>query len=126
MSNSCFFKLLIALLLPSCTSEKTHHKDIVGTYSRIAESDINVVYDTISFAPVNNQAKNVYSIAKHSKVVFKKENEQSYNKKTASTTTGFYDNENQVMRTEDPGIVYSFDFEDSTVRMNAVLYRKIQ
>lgn len=126
MTRVCFITLMLTLLLAACTSEQTHHNNIVGTYSRIAASDINTVYDTIIFSPVNNQAKNVYRIDNRSKVVFKNEKEQSYNKKTTRTYTGTYDSENQIMHTEDPGRIYSFDFEDSTVRINAVLYRKIQ
>lgn len=126
MVKSFFFSLIVTLVVASCTGGKTHHKGIVGTYIRISDNDINIVYDTVSFSLVNNQAKNVYTIDNRSKVVFKKEKEQSYNKRTTRTTTGTYDSDNQVMRTEDPGIVYSFDFEDGTVRVNAVLYRKIQ
>ena len=118
--------MLLALLIANCNNSKKDSQAISGTYIRISDNELNILYDTVHFSLINEQAKNVYSISQRSSSHFKKEKDQSFNKRNSRIITGNYDDENKVMRTEDPGIAYSFDFADGTATINGIVYRKIK
>ena len=124
MKSICF--ALATIILPfACKFTPKKRTSVSGTYVRVAETEINTVYDTLDFSLVNDKTDELYEISQRSSTHFKKKEEQGFNKKSERTITGTYDDQYQVIRTPDPGIVYSFDYKNATVTTNGVVYRKI-
>lgn len=125
MKPALFFTAIIIFLF-SCHDSKTDIKAIKGTYVRVQDTELNVLYDTASFSPVNDEADDVFLVIQSSSTHFKKIEEQGFNKKAKHTIAGTYDYEKHILQTTDPGIVYAFDLKAGVVTINAIRYQKIQ
>jgi len=124
--NTACFALAIIIFPFACRFTKNDSKAVSGTYVRVADSELNTLYDTVIFSPVNDKSTERYHISQRSGTHFKKKEDQGFNKKSSRTITGTYDQDNHVMHTPDPGLLYSFDLENSTVTINGIEYHKIQ
>lgn len=117
---------LFILVFPlACHLSKNERDFVSGTYVRTVDSDIYTLHDTVRFSPVGKKESDVYHINQRSKTLFKKAGEQKFNKRTNDVMTGTYDAEKNVMRTGDPGILYSFDSKKGSVIVNGIQYQKI-
>lgn len=125
MKTACF-AIAIIILPFACRFTKNDSQMVSGTYVRIANSELNVLYDTLHFSLVNDHTTDTYTISQHSGTHFRKKENQGFNKNSSRTITGTYDSKSQVMRTPDPGILYAFDLENGTVTINGIVYKKIQ
>ncbi|MCD2424404.1 hypothetical protein LQ567_16610 [Niabella pedocola] len=123
MKTACFF---VIMLIFSCTLVTRNKNEIAGTYARIAENEIYILHDTLILSPVSKQANHEYRIIQRSQTNFKNPTEQKFNKRAKHFINGTYDPQTGIMKTDDPGRLYSFDPKETTITINEIIYRKIK
>ncbi|MET6999420.1 hypothetical protein [Chitinophaga defluvii] len=114
---------IVFAVLSACSGTKSGREDITGTYVNIETDSLRTVYDTLDVRKIHPQATDAYEIVKRSRVVFKKAEDEQFSKANRERINATFDATNNILRTEDPGIVYSVD--GNTLVLDKSVYEKI-
>lgn len=123
MKTACFFFIM---LIFSCKQNSRNGNKLVGTYVRVSENELYILHDTLNISPVSERANHEYRIIQRSQTNFKNPAEQKFNKRAKHFINGTYDPETGIMKTDDPGRLYSFDPKETTITIHEIIYRKIK
>ncbi len=119
-----FLPLLPIVLLFSKCQPATTVSSVTGTYTRVEETAVYLLYDTIVFSSIPRTADGNILVDRRTSTRFRKREDQPLNKNNQYTLTGVFDTASQTLQTPDPGIVYHFDRATKTVTLNQIRYTK--